>query len=113
MVEADGVSILLYRLEPGRRFERHQHPFPELGVVLAGRGRALIGDEVRMLREADSYYFPADLPHAFEVDGDGPVVLMGVTIPLPPDVPGPAASDVVKLARELARTPLDSCPADG
>lgn len=104
MVEGDGVSIILYRLESGHRFERHHHPFPELGVVLVGRGRALIGDEERLLREGDAFYFPAGVPHGFEVDEEGPVVLMNVTVPSPPEIPGPSASDVVQLAREIART---------
>ena len=111
MIEGNGVSILLYRLEPGHRFEPHHHPFPELGVVLMGRGRAQFGDEERMLREADSYYFPAGMLHSFEVEGDGPAVLMNVTIPLPPDIPGPTGSEVVQLAKELARETLGPRPA--
>jgi len=103
MIEGNGVSILLYRIEPGHRFARHQHPYPELGVVLVGRGRALFGDEERTLREADSYYFPAGMPHSFTAEGEGPTVVMGVTIPLPPGIPGPLGSDVIQRAKKLVR----------
>jgi quercetin dioxygenase-like cupin family protein len=105
MVEGSGSSIFLYRLGPGRRFERHSHPFPELGVVLAGRGRALIGDEERTLREGDSFYFPAGMPHGFEVDVSGPAVLMNFAVPPLPDLTGPSSSEVLDLAKEYGQGP--------
>jgi quercetin dioxygenase-like cupin family protein len=106
MVEGNGCSISLYRIGPGRRFERHGHPFPELGVLLAGRGRLLIGDEERKLREGDSFYVPGGLPHGFVVAPGGPVVVMNVTCPLPPYVPGPPFSELVRLAKRTVRIDL-------
>jgi unsaturated pyranuronate lyase len=103
MVEGNGTSIILYRLDSGRRFERHDHPFPELGVVLAGQGRVLIEDEARTLRAGDSFFIPGGTPHGFEVDAEGPVVLMNVTVPLLPDLPGPPATEVLHLAKEVVR----------
>lgn len=103
MVEADGSSIILYRLDPGRRFARHEHPFHELGVVLAGQGRLLIAEEGRRVGEGDSFYIPGGTPHGFEVDADNPVVLMNVTVPLPSDhLKGPLASEVLDVARKVA-----------
>ncbi len=104
MVEGNGSSIILYRIEPGRRFESHDHPFPELGVVLVGRGRMRIGDEDRFLREGDAVYVPGGTPHGFEVQGSTPVVMMNVTVPVLPDLAGPAFSEVVKLAEKVARS---------
>ncbi|HEY1197768.1 MAG TPA: cupin domain-containing protein [Thermoplasmata archaeon] len=113
MVEGNGSSITLYRLEPGRRFERHIHPFPELGVVLVGRGVALIGDEKRTLREGDSFYFPSGTPHGFEVDAEEPAVLMNVTVPLSSDVAGPPASEVLRSAKQAIRRDHDTSEAPG
>jgi len=103
MVEAKGSSITLYRIDAGRGFELHHHPYPELGVILAGRARVTIGDDERNLREGDSYYFPAGMVHAFEVDPSGPVVLMDVSTPLPPDVAGPSAEELLRLAKSVAQ----------
>jgi len=109
MVEASGSSITLYRIEAGRRFEVHHHPYPELGVILAGRGRVRIGDDTRNLREGDSYYFPAGIVHSFEVDPSGPVVLIDVSAPLPPDVAGPSSEEVLRQAKRVAHK--DSAPS--
>lgn len=103
MVEGNGASIILYRLDGGRKFERHAHPFPELGVVLAGQGRVVIDDETRALRAGDSYFIPGSVPHGFEVDGADSVVLMNVTVPVPPDLPGPPATEVLQQAKEIVR----------
>jgi len=103
MVEANGSTIFLYRLEPGRSFGSHRHPFPELGVVLAGEGRMSVAGEERSLREGDSYYIPADAPHGFEVTSKGPVIMMNVTSPLPPDTLGPPSAEVLRIARKAAR----------
>lgn len=108
MIEANGSSILLYRLEPGRRFARHQHPFPELGVVLAGRGRVLYASEERALREGDSFYVPSGTQHGFEVDPEGPVVMVNVTVPAGPERSGPPASEVVHRAINAARRTADT-----
>jgi quercetin dioxygenase-like cupin family protein len=108
MVEGNGCSISLYRMASGRRFERHDHPFPELGVCLAGRGRLLIGEEERKLREGDSFYIPGGMPHGFVVAPGGPVVVMNVTCPLPPYVPGPPFSEVLRLAKRTVRIDRDA-----
>lgn len=103
MVEGNGSSIILYRLDAGSRFERHSHPFPELGVVLMGRGFALIGDEKRAVREGDAYFFPGGSLHGFEVDEGEPVVLLNVTVPLTPELEGPPSAEVLQIAKELVR----------
>jgi quercetin dioxygenase-like cupin family protein len=103
MVGGYGTSIELYRMSPGSRFERHDHPFPELGILLSGKGRLLIADEERLLTEGDSFYIPGGAPHGFVVAPGAPVVVMNVTVPLPPYVSGPRSSDVLRLAKRSVR----------
>lgn len=103
MVEGNGCSIILYRLDRGRRFEQHQHPFAEFMVVLAGSGRALIGPENRALQEGDSVFVPGGSPHGFEVDPNVDVILMNVTVPSLPDLADPTTAEVVRLAMQSAR----------
>jgi quercetin dioxygenase-like cupin family protein len=104
MVEGNGASIVLYRLDPGRRFAPHDHPFSELSVVLAGRGRTRIGNEERRLREGDSIYIPGGTPHDFAAEGNEPVVMLNVIVPPLPNVAGPPPSVVLGLARKAIGT---------
>ena len=102
MVEGNGCSITLYRLGEGCRFERHEHPFPELGVVLVGRGLLKVGPEERELGAGDSFYIPGRVPHGFDCGGTGPVIMLNVTAPVPAEVDGPSASELLRIARKAA-----------
>jgi quercetin dioxygenase-like cupin family protein len=103
LVGGYGASIEMYRMSPGRRFERHEHPFPEMGVFLSGRGRLLIGDDERNVSEGDSFYIPSGTPHGFAVARGAPVVTMNVSVPAPPYLRGPVASEILRLARRSVR----------
>ena len=104
MVEGNGAAIILYRMDPGRKFSRHRHPFSELAVVLIGRGHLLVGDERRSIREGDSFFFPGDVLHGIEVDESGPLVSINVTLPLLTELSGPRSTEVLELAKGLTRT---------
>jgi quercetin dioxygenase-like cupin family protein len=108
MVEGNGSAINLYRISPRRRFEAHRHPFPELGVVMAGRGRMIIAGEERIVEEGDSFYIPAGTLHGFAVTTREPAVILDVTVPQLPDVPGPDSAEMLRLSRQLVRTLPDS-----
>jgi quercetin dioxygenase-like cupin family protein len=105
MVEGTGCSIILYRIEPGTRFDLHSHQFVELGVILGGRGRMRIGKGERELREGDSFYLPSGTVHGFATEGNKPAVIMDVTVPLPSDLSGSVSSSVLAIAKEVARAP--------
>jgi quercetin dioxygenase-like cupin family protein len=104
MVEGDGASIVLYRIEPGTKFESHVHPFAELGVVLAGEGRFELTQESRVLREGDSFYIPAETAHGFSVpEGATTVVMINVTVPVPSDIPEDPAGSIIRLAENVVK----------
>jgi len=102
MVEGNGSAIILYYLDAGHRFARHEHACAELAVVLAGLGRTHIGSEERTLREGDSVYIPPGVPHGLEVDRTGPMVMMNVTVPSLATVFGPTTAEIIDRARRLA-----------
>jgi quercetin dioxygenase-like cupin family protein len=99
MVEGNGSSIDLYRIEPAHRFEPHEHSFAELGVILKGQGRLQIGEGEREVREGDAYYVPGGAAHGFIVTGTDPVVMLNVCVPPAEDLTGSATSEVLRLAR--------------
>lgn len=99
MVEANGIALILYRIPPGTHFDRHAHPFAEVGVVLSGQGRCRFGGEVRTLHAGDAFYVPPDVPHDFTVEGTEPVVMLNTTVPLRSDDVASSADAVEELAR--------------
>ncbi|HTP54942.1 MAG TPA: cupin domain-containing protein [Thermoplasmata archaeon] len=109
MVDGNGSSISLYHMAQGRRFELHEHPFAELGVVLAGEGTLLVVDEERPLREGDSFYIPGGIPHGFAVGSDRPVVMLNVSVPqLPQGVDPPPAATFRHAALVVRAGPTES-----
>jgi hypothetical protein len=83
LVEGEGTALVLYRIDPNRRFAAHRHPFPEYGTMVAGRGRLLLETGAREVREGDSYFIPSGLSHGFESHaGPNSVVMLHVAVGL-------------------------------
>lgn len=62
-------------LKDGSSVPTHQHPHEQIGYVVRGRMRLVIGDEARVLDAGDAYAIPGGVPHMAEpVDGDCTVV---------------------------------------
>ncbi len=81
LVEGAGTALVLYRIEPGRNFIPHTHPFPEYGTVILGRGRLLLDGRPQELLEGNSYFVPKDIPHGFDSPPQpGPIVLLHVVV---------------------------------
>lgn len=102
MVEAHETSLVLYRLEANARYDRHRHPLAEMGMLLSGRGRALLGGEVRELRAGDAFYIPPDTDHDFTVD-EGPVLMLNVSLPGHDPESASALGSLRALAEEAVR----------
>ena len=49
--------------QPGAIVEAHAHPHEQVGIVLAGRARFIIGDEERVLAAGDMYRIPGGVVH--------------------------------------------------
>ncbi|MGI0155634.1 MAG: cupin domain-containing protein [Thermoplasmata archaeon] len=80
LLEERGTALMLYRMQPGLRFAPHQHSTAELGVVLSGEGRLLLGSEARPVRAGDTFFIGPGTSHGFEtfVKGEEAVVLNAV-----------------------------------
>jgi len=104
LVEGVGITLVLYQMEPGTRFEAHRHEFGELGVVLQGTGSMLVEDEERELRAGDSYYFPPNCLHGLTVaDGSEPMVTIDVVASLPADLPVPPLAELTELTANVVQ----------
>jgi transcriptional regulator with XRE-family HTH domain len=60
---------------------RLQHEGQEGGVVLRGRLEVTVGDETRVLRAGDGYYFDSSTPHRFRNVGDEPCRVISACTP--------------------------------
>jgi quercetin dioxygenase-like cupin family protein len=111
MVEGNGSAIVLYRIDPGTRFESHTHDLSELGVILAGEGLFVTEGGSRIVREGDSFFIPPGTRHGFEVPRTGgTVMMMNVTVPPLPDTVAHPASAVIRFAESVVKRGDPSTP---
>lgn len=67
-----GVTILAYGNDsPGQGPVLHVHPYDEVFVILEGRARFYVGDQVIDAEAGDVVLGPRGLPHRFENLGPG------------------------------------------
>jgi len=77
-----GVSVYLVEAKPGRGAPLHRHPYDEVLMTLEGRGRVVVGDEVRETSAGEIVVVKAGTPHGFINIGEG--VLKQVDIHVSP-----------------------------
>jgi mannose-6-phosphate isomerase-like protein (cupin superfamily) len=69
---AGPVTVLAYGTdEIGVGPRLHVHPYDETFIVVAGRGRFFVGDEVLEASAGEVVFGPAAVPHRFENIGPG------------------------------------------
>jgi quercetin dioxygenase-like cupin family protein len=62
---------------PGTAIERHYHPnAEEVVIVLAGRARHIVGDDVFELGPGDTCFIPRGAPHSLECASDEQLVIL-------------------------------------
>lgn len=59
------VSVYLVEAEPGRGAPLHTHEYDEIAFVQEGRGRILVGSEIREVVVGDIVVIKAGTPHGF------------------------------------------------
>ena len=57
------------------------HEGEEAGIVTKGRIEVRVGDDVRILKEGEAYYFSSKVPHSFRNVGSGPCELISCCTP--------------------------------
>ena len=77
----ESCQLLWAKFEPGGTYELHSHPHEQMSVIVSGRMRLTVGDEVRDIGPGDMWYVPANVEHGGEILGDEPVVFIDVYAP--------------------------------
>ncbi|MCH1476389.1 MAG: cupin domain-containing protein [Arenicellales bacterium] len=74
-------QLLWAKFEPGGTYGLHSHPHEQMSVMISGRMRLTVGDEVRDIGPGDMWFAPANVDHGGEILGDQPVVFIDVYAP--------------------------------
>ncbi len=72
------ASVFVTRTPPGKAVDLHVHPYAETFLLLVGRGRWTVGEEVAELGPDELVVVPPDTPHGFRNLGDEPLLVVSV-----------------------------------
>lgn len=73
-----GVSVFLFRGEPGSGPGPHRHPYDEVQFIQEGRGLYTVEGETFEAGAGDILVIKAGEVHSFKCVGDGPLVQMDI-----------------------------------
>ena len=72
LVQGEGLTFVMYRIEPGRSLPLHTHPHVQAGVFLEGGGEFRVGDETWTMKQGSSYLVASNVPHELRTDRYAP-----------------------------------------
>ena len=80
-ITGETCQLIWAKFEPGGTYALHSHSHEQMSVVVSGRMRLTVGEEVRDVGPGDMWYAPANVKHGGEILGDDPVVFIDVYAP--------------------------------
>ena len=81
--QAEGIEAIFGRYEVGASLgdEPVTHEGEEWGMVLSGRLKVWVGDEIHFLDPGDAIWYPSTTPHRMENVADGPTEYIWIDTP--------------------------------
>ena len=80
-VTGEHLQMIWAKLEHEGDYALHSHPHEQLSVMIHGRMRLTVGDDVRDMGPGDMWYAPVGVEHGGEVLGTEPVIFIDVYAP--------------------------------
>ncbi|TFF85083.1 cupin domain-containing protein [Candidatus Heimdallarchaeota archaeon] len=73
-----GFRSAWYQINKGQKMNEPDdtNPFSQAVIVVDGKGKAKIGDEIIMVKANESYYIPPNSDHVFWTENEQPLVLI-------------------------------------
>lgn len=65
------MMLSLVEFEPHAVVEAHSHPHEQVGMVVGGRARFIVGDEERLLGPGEMYTIPGGVTHRVVASQEG------------------------------------------
>lgn len=87
------MQLVWARYEPQATYSMHTHSHEQFSVLLQGRLRLTVGEEVREIGPGDMWHAPANVPHGGEIVGDEAVVFV--------DIYGPPSGTILDYVERL------------
>lgn len=82
--EAPNFAMRRFEIQPGGGMPLHVNSVEHEQIVLGGRGRVVLGDDVYEVEKDDILFIPAGLKHSYESVGNEPFVFI-CSVPNIPD----------------------------
>ena len=77
----DKQELIWAKFEPDGHYPLHSHPWEQVSIVVKGRMRLTVGDDVREVGPGDMWFAPAGIPHGGKILGDEPLIFIDVYAP--------------------------------
>lgn len=82
--EGPNFAMRRFEIQPGGGMPRHTNEVEHEQLVLSGRARITIGDEVYEVEKDNVVFIPAGVPHSYESIGEEPFAFI-CSVPNLPD----------------------------
>jgi quercetin dioxygenase-like cupin family protein len=74
-----------FEIDPGVKVAEHAHPHEQMGMLIQGKTRWHIQGRERIVEAPAIYRIPSQEPHAMEVIGDKPALILDSFTPIRED----------------------------
>jgi mannose-6-phosphate isomerase-like protein (cupin superfamily) len=80
-VDGDALAVTWVDIVPGARQRLHNHPQPQVYVIIQGTGLMHVAGESRQVRVGDLVFVPASAMHGIDNNGDTPLSYVSAATP--------------------------------
>jgi quercetin dioxygenase-like cupin family protein len=98
LTDGEHIQLVWVKFDPDGHYPMHSHAHEQVSVMLQGRMRLTVGDEVEEIGPGDMWYAPAGVPHGGELLGEDPVVFV--------DLYAPPNSEIIEFLEPLRPKPV-------
>ena len=81
LIMGDRQELLWVKFEPGSKYRMHSHTYEQISVVIQGRMKLTVGEEVREVGPGDMWHALPNVPHGGEIIGNEAVIVIDVYSP--------------------------------
>ena len=74
LITGTQVELGVLRYKKGEGAKTHAHPHEQILLLLSGRARATLGDEVREVGPGIAIHIPPEIPHGIEMLEDSELI---------------------------------------
>ena len=99
LTNGERLQLIWVKFDPDGNYPIHSHPHEQISVMLQGRMRLTVGDEVEEIGPGDMWYVPANVLHGGELLGEDPVVFV--------DIYAPPSASIVEFLERLRPRPTE------